>query len=54
MGDKKRINFNVDEELFYDIKKLVAEKKTTMTELFTEFAMQEIEKEKTQKKLDDF
>lgn len=55
MGEKKRVNFNLDEDIHIRVKHLALDKKTTATELFTKWILKGLEKEeKEQKKLHDY
>ena len=47
----KRVNFNLDEDLYIELKHLALDKKKTITDLLTELIIKEIEKDTNQTKL---
>lgn len=55
MGEKKRVNFNLDEDVHIRVKQVALDNRTTATELFTKWTLEGLEKaEKEQKKLNDY
>lgn len=48
----KRVNFNIDEDLYIELKHLALDKRTTITDLLTELIVREIERETNQAKLE--
>lgn len=49
---KKRVNFNLDEDVHLQVKQLALDKKTTATALYTKWILEAIEKETGQKRFD--
>jgi len=49
---KKRVNFNLDEDVYLQVKQLALDKKTTATALYTKWIMEAIEKETGQTRFD--
>jgi len=49
---KKKISFNIDEDLHYEIKELSFKKRMTLTELYTKYIKEGLEREKGQKRFD--
>lgn len=62
MANVKKASFNLDEEVYYQIKQIALDKRITMTKLLTKWTMEGLEKElihlqkaeKEQKKLQDY
>lgn len=50
--NKVKINFNIDESIHYQVKRLALDKKTTATALYTEWIKKGLEDETGQQKLD--
>ena len=49
---KKRVNFNLDEDIYFQVKQLALDKKTTATALYTKWIKEAIERETGQKRFD--
>ena len=49
---KTRVNFNIDEDLHFQLKQLALDKRTTVTDLLTSWIIEAIEKETNQAKLE--
>ena len=49
---KKRVNFDLEEDLHFQLKQLALNKRTTVTDLLTEWIIKEIEKETNQAMLE--
>ena len=47
----KRVNFNLDEDIYIELKHLALDKRTTVTDLLTDLIIKEIKKETNQTKL---
>jgi len=48
----KRVNFNLDEDLYIKLKHLALDKRTTVTDLLTEWIIREVERDTNQTKLE--
>ena len=48
----KRVNFNIDEDLYQELKHLAIDKKKTITELLTDLIIRELEEDTNQTKLE--
>ena len=46
MKRKHRVNFNIDKDLHYKVKKLALEKDTTATNLYIKWTIEGLEREK--------
>lgn len=55
MGEKTRVNFNLDEDIHRRVKQVALDNGTTATKLYTKWTLEGLEKaEKEQKKLIDY
>lgn len=50
---KKRVNFNLEEDVSFQVKKIALYKRTTATELYTKWILEGIKREKNQTNLDE-
>lgn len=50
--DKTKVNFNLDTDVYYQVKRLALDKRTTVTDLFTKWITEALEKETNQTKLE--
>lgn len=48
----KRVNFNIDEDLYQELKHLAIDKKKTITEFLTDLIIRELEEDTNQTKLE--
>ena len=49
---KKKISFNIDEDVHYKVKELALKNRTTVTEIYTKWIKERLEKETNQTRLD--
>ena len=49
---KTKVNFNLDEDLYFQLKQLALNERTTVTALLTKWIIEAVEKETNQTKLD--
>jgi predicted transcriptional regulator len=49
---KKKISFNIDEDVHYKVKELALKNRTTVTEIYTKWIKESLEKETNQTRLD--
>ena len=49
---KTKVNFNLDEDLYFELKQLALNERTTVTALLTKWIVEAVEKETNQSKLD--
>lgn len=49
MKNKHRVNFNIDKDLHYKVKKLALEKDTTATSLYIKWTIEGLKREKQNK-----
>ena len=53
MENTIRVNFNLDKDIHYQVRKMALDKRTTARELYTKWTLEGIRKETEQTRLDD-